>query len=279
MKEYRIGDFARKVGVSPDFLKYQERFGVLDPLQTDTNYRYYRFPQASRVYASIALQNLGFPLKEIGPLLNERSFESVVSSLEEQADSLRLQARRLAILSESVDEISRFARRATPEGTWYVEDIPDFAFFAHARGDDFIEDDRLPSLQSAWVEWLPAVAPCRRIALEGCDDTADSARTSQPAAWGFMVALDRAESAGLPLEPPVEIVQGGRCLVACQSIGLNMDGRSSKLAPEAVVAFPRRVLATSGLRAKGAMYQRILPYSHEDGAGRHLNSVFYVPLA
>lgn len=31
MERYRIGDFARELGVTPDFLKYCERKGIITP--------------------------------------------------------------------------------------------------------------------------------------------------------------------------------------------------------------------------------------------------------
>lgn len=64
MKRYRIGDFARELGVTPDFLKYCEKHGYLTP-QTELNgYRYYDFASSAPVIEYMKLRNQGFTARE-----------------------------------------------------------------------------------------------------------------------------------------------------------------------------------------------------------------------
>lgn len=40
---YRIGDFAKYLGVTSDFLKHYEEAGLIDVVQRASGYRYYPF--------------------------------------------------------------------------------------------------------------------------------------------------------------------------------------------------------------------------------------------
>lgn len=47
---YRIGDFAKYLGVTSDFLKHYEEAGLIDVVQRASGYRYYPFNLSSRCY-------------------------------------------------------------------------------------------------------------------------------------------------------------------------------------------------------------------------------------
>ena len=43
IREYRIGEFAKYLGVTPDLLKHYEDQGIIRPSRSDSGYRYYPF--------------------------------------------------------------------------------------------------------------------------------------------------------------------------------------------------------------------------------------------
>ena len=43
MKQYRIGDFAKYLGVTPDLLKHYEDVGIIQSRRSESGYRYYSF--------------------------------------------------------------------------------------------------------------------------------------------------------------------------------------------------------------------------------------------
>ena len=49
LKPYRIGEYARYMGVTPDFLKHYEQFGLITPSVAENGYRYYPFRESSRL--------------------------------------------------------------------------------------------------------------------------------------------------------------------------------------------------------------------------------------
>ena len=40
IREYRIGEFAKYLGVTPDLLKHYEDQGIIQPTRSDSGYRY-----------------------------------------------------------------------------------------------------------------------------------------------------------------------------------------------------------------------------------------------
>ena len=49
MKQYRIGDYAKYLGVSSDFLKHYEEQGLITPSRSGSGYRYYSFTTTMRL--------------------------------------------------------------------------------------------------------------------------------------------------------------------------------------------------------------------------------------
>ena len=62
LKPYRIGEYARYMGVTPDFLKHYEQFGLITPSVAENGYRYYPFRESSRLLDCLALRGYGTPL-------------------------------------------------------------------------------------------------------------------------------------------------------------------------------------------------------------------------
>ena len=68
-RQYRIGDFARYLGVTAEFLKHYQESGLLDVTQRASGYRYYGFDQSARILQYMRLRNYGISVKEMGPFL------------------------------------------------------------------------------------------------------------------------------------------------------------------------------------------------------------------
>ncbi|RPH56247.1 MAG: MerR family transcriptional regulator [Chloroflexi bacterium] len=100
----RIGEFSRISQVSIKTLRFYDEVGLLHPAQVDdfTGYRYYTFSQLARLHRILALKEMGFPLEQIGHLLDD----------EVSPDQLRgmLKARRAEIKARLDDEMERLAR-------------------------------------------------------------------------------------------------------------------------------------------------------------------------
>lgn len=100
----RIGEFSRISKVSIKTLRFYDEAGLLHPNRVDdfTGYRYYTFSQLARLHRILALKEMGFPLEQIGRLLDDNL----------SAEQLRgmLKARRSEIQARLDDEMERLAR-------------------------------------------------------------------------------------------------------------------------------------------------------------------------
>ncbi|WP_374457242.1 MerR family transcriptional regulator [Nocardioides sp.] len=67
-----IGEFARFAGVSVRRLRHYDALGLLPPASVDpvTGYRHYTAGQFRRLHRLLALQDLGFTLEQMGPVLD-----------------------------------------------------------------------------------------------------------------------------------------------------------------------------------------------------------------
>ena len=106
--QYKIGEFSKYMGVTPDFLKHYEQYGLIQPNISESNYRYYNFEKASDVIECVRLRNWGFSLKEIQNITQEASVEETVlgfvafvdkKAAEEEAAAEAEEAERLAKLT------------------------------------------------------------------------------------------------------------------------------------------------------------------------------------
>ena len=61
-RQYRIGDFARYLGVTSEFLKHYQESGLIDVNQRASGYRYYGFDQSGRILQYMRLRNYGMTL-------------------------------------------------------------------------------------------------------------------------------------------------------------------------------------------------------------------------
>ena len=66
MGRYRIGDFARELGVTPDFLKYCEKNGFLQPEIEENGYRYFDFRQSALAIEYLKMKSLSDKRKKEG---------------------------------------------------------------------------------------------------------------------------------------------------------------------------------------------------------------------
>jgi DNA-binding transcriptional MerR regulator len=99
----RIGEFSKLCQVTVKTLRFYDEVGLLHPAQVDdlTGYRYYTFSQLARLHRILALKEMGFPLEQVGRLLEE-------DPTPEQLRGMLL-ARRAEIQSRLDEEMARLA--------------------------------------------------------------------------------------------------------------------------------------------------------------------------
>jgi DNA-binding transcriptional MerR regulator len=116
----RIGDLSALSQVSIKALRHYDALGLLKPARVDdaTGYRYYSAAQLPRIYRLLALKDLGFPLDQIGALLEEGiTIEQLRGMLRlrraEQQDHVRDEQERLARIDARLMLIEKEERMTT----------------------------------------------------------------------------------------------------------------------------------------------------------------------
>ena len=197
MKQYSIGDFAKYLGVTPDFLKYYETKGILKPTVKESGYRYYHFWERGQVLECMKLRNCGFTSKEVVSLLNAASMEEYLAKL------LHMQAQ-----AEAFDRLDRIASYFASENNWEIAYQESFYFLPHSAFDTFLDTPEIHAAVENWLEWMPVVHSTIRYPYF---DTSSEERT-QPMV-GFSVSARFAEKNGLFREAPVELVPAQRWFI------------------------------------------------------------------
>ncbi len=205
-KRYRIGDFARGVGVTADFLKHYQESGLLEAHRTPSGYRYYSFEQSARVIDYLRLRNYGVSIRAMRDY-TVCDAERAMTLLGERTREIRRTIERLQAIVEAEETLERWfeARRKRPID-WEIRELDPYVFLRHTNGCEFIDDDRIRELLRDWCAWLPVTKSAMLLRHGPCEG-------SDTVHWGFAVPERLLERYGIPRNEVVERLEFGRAFV------------------------------------------------------------------
>lgn len=268
---YRIGDFARYMGVTPDFLKHYEQHGLLRVAHTESGYRYYHFDQSSRILEYMRLRSYGVSVREMGAMLSASDADAIVL-LDEKAEKLR---KDLAFLEAVIEEHQRVKRwyeeRCRRPSDWEVREVEPHVFLPHSCNQDFIKDERIYELLKSWVGWMPVVKSALRVVPAAAADRPDSVY------WGLMIPESIARKHGIPVNDAVVRMPAGKAFI----FNFLSREKAFDMASIALGKHPMfRRMAELGLRPRGSFYLIVeMKLTEADGSRRGGAGRFVVPLA
>ena len=259
-KTYRIGDYARYMGVTPDFLKHYEQFGLVTPEVAENGYRYYPFRESSRLLDCLALRGYGVPLREMSGMLHEDDASAFCQKLDERAEALRRQIAVGQAVVQEHERLSHWMARMEGRGEdWHVVELPALLFLPHTDLYTFLDDSRIYELVSGWTPYMPMVKSCLRItpAQDG----------GAPAyCWGLGVRQDFAQAYDLPTSDVLEMLPARKAFVL-DYCGWQVSPGESPLQKH-YERFLARMEALN-LRPAGNVYLTVLFHTHDaDGTRR-----------
>jgi MerR family Zn(II)-responsive transcriptional regulator of zntA len=112
----KIGDLAKRCGVSRDTLRFYEREGLISPpLRSDAGYRLYGEPDAQRIQFIRRAQSVGLTLDDIRELLRVQRLRTP-GACRRVAERLRS---RIGAIDQRIAELDRLPSR-TREGARLV---------------------------------------------------------------------------------------------------------------------------------------------------------------
>lgn len=254
MERYRIGDFARELGVTPDFLKYCERKGIITPQVEVNGYRYYGFTQAARLLEYIKFKNLGYTAEEIRDVLYESSFAQAVETLRDKAGEIRKRMRFEEAVLDYCDEVAQIAGRFGDEPVWQVRFCEDFYFLPHSVEHHFIGEASIRERVREWNAYFPVVQSVYRIISENGQIRTQRGKN----VWGFGVEARVAQRLGLGVDEPVQLVRPGRSIEVFAA--QRLDGSEVH-----AIQTVHEVARCNGFTLRGDAYSKVLIKLNEDG--------------
>ncbi len=199
--KYRIGDFARYLGVTRDFLKHYEDSNLLAPYRSDSGYRYFAFDQAPLILESMRLRSYGVTLRQMEEFFNAKDSDETFKCLDTHTDEIEKRILRDTALLEEHRALNRW-RQARHGKTfdWEVRESEGFYFLPHSNMLSFLEDERIYEILPAWTAAFPIVKSAVRFsASEKSDDEKNFC-------WGFAITKEHARRFNLPINDVVQYV-------------------------------------------------------------------------
>ncbi|WP_443744062.1 MerR family transcriptional regulator [Sutterella sp.] len=205
-RQYRIGDFARYMGVTSEFLKHYQESGLIDVNQRASGYRYYRFDQSARILQYMRLRNYGMSLKEMSGFLTG-TVDEAVDFLDQKTDEMRKQITRMqAVVEEHKRLRVWYEERCLKSVDWEICNVEPCCFLYHTSSRDFLESESIYDIIKDWSAWLPVTksAMCVSPSLEP-----DVPHLH----WGFAVRESLLKRYGLPVNEAVRRMVFGKAFV------------------------------------------------------------------
>ena len=195
MKQYRIGDYAKYLGVTHDLLKHYEEMGIIQSVRGENGYRYYPFHTTLVLIESVRLRNYGLTLREIRSILTEHSMdnEQVEKLFAGKMDILRQEIMLDHALLEDYDSFQRWREPLQAgQSDWEIRRSRPMLFLPHSAGHDFLNDPRIYEILNQWMSYIPIVKSAKKAYADG------------KSTWGLLTDQDAVERLQLPINDVVE---------------------------------------------------------------------------
>ena len=109
--QYKIGDVAKILGISPDLLRYYEKKGVVMPMKGKHNdYRYYDFWDINFLLDCLWFKNFGFSIDQIADMVKIPSSDELNDLFLKKEDELQATIARCELLLRRSEEYRRDLR-------------------------------------------------------------------------------------------------------------------------------------------------------------------------
>ena len=200
--QYRIGEFAHRIGVTPDFLKHYEDAHLINSVRSENGYRYFAFEQTPRVFECIRLRNFGVPVREMGQFFHDLNGESGIAALDGYTVETQKRILRDTVFLEEHQRIKNWlALRREKPTDWEVVNSEGYYFLPHSNGKFFLEDERIYEIVGEWMSWIPIVKSVAQFNV-----LSDSEEAHGSYCWGLGVSEPQLKRLGLPINGAVQYV-------------------------------------------------------------------------
>ena len=210
-KKYRIGEFAKNLGVSVGFLKHNEQDGILQPEVSESGYRYYSYFHAFQVLQCLRLQSLGFDSREIAGILNRSRDLDIAALYARKREEIEARIRRDSEIVKHLKALEREGLGSDQDGKWRIEEVPPFLYTELSQNGIFYENEDCNQVIKQWNQFLPMILTCQRIEWEE-GATVPLRDNVKNCHGGLIINKKHAETLGLFTNQAVQVVIPGQCM-------------------------------------------------------------------
>jgi len=205
---YKIGDVSGILGISPDLIRYYEEKGVVSPAKDPFNsYRYYDTWDINYLIDCLWYKNFGFGIEQIGDMISECSYETLLERLEDKSGDILAAIRKQELL---LQRIRMFCERLTSTKSYLgkcdLRESAEFIRYINRRNFTYDISPEQRELSRKWLKYMPFT----RRYFEIPKDALAEVRGDYE--WGFSLGMQYVEEFGVEIKSPVELMPPRLCI-------------------------------------------------------------------
>ena len=198
--QYKIGDVAKILGISPDLLRYYEKKGVVMPMKGKHNdYRYYDFWDINFLLDCLWFKNFGFSIDQIADMVKIPSSDELNDLFLKKEDELQATIARCELLLRRSEEYRRDLQLSKELlGVCEIVESPEYIRYLNRYTDTYRNSPTLQKLSHDWLGLMPFTHRCFEIEK---DDLLDQG--GKDYAWGLSLGMEYVKLLNVSTAPPV----------------------------------------------------------------------------
>lgn len=208
---YKIGDFAKQLGVSPGFLKHHEKYGLLKPVVAENSYRFYEYNQGMLVFQCLKLQKFGFGSKEIADILMESDKFELLPALRQKKSELEKKLLYYDCVQEYLNQMIENLESCEQQDSWKIDYADPYYYMENSIIGGFDNNPKRQEVAERWNEYMPLIETFSRLAIPaGADTDVSNVRNWRK---GICIPQKIGDSLNIYRNEAVEVFEKKRCLI------------------------------------------------------------------
>lgn len=264
---FSIGEYAKMVGVSPEYLKFYDRKNLIKPVwKDDRSYRYYADYQITHFIELQQLTNMGLSLEDAKAIIDTSSLDKRLDVYKNALEAKRKEIVNLLFLMNQIDDTTSALDRIHNKESWRIEELP-LSYFSYV---DFTR--RNEGRDSAiWKDFF-SMNVTQYVKLNNESDY-ELKPGNYSRLWG---AIQPDLTNQLMRDEKQTIIPVGdcKCFIYEYSIPTDYD-EEGKLSDKVWdLSLPLSIMKENNIKHKGQFFQKRLCTSHEpDGEFLHVQTI------
>ncbi len=269
MKKYRIGQLAKMMCVSLDFIRFYEQKGLIKFTTDPSNgYHYYDISQSEMTYKIQQYRRLGYNVNDTVALLKTADKDQILAMYASKSDFHKENLKMSSFAIRYLDFLR--TTLSTQSGTWYITRKPSMWFLPHTQNDDYLSDPTTLAAYKSWNEQIPLVFSMDRWII---DNEGNLIKIQH----GRGIEKSVADDFGIRPAAPAILYPEKRCI----EYYLDLENQAgSGWAPSmelSSIHLPLDVVRDKKFEIDGDVFMRHVTFYHENGI-RHNIFVIYIPI-